>query len=213
MSIDRFLSALAIFTLLLINILREQYFGTSAEIVLNLFFFIQILLAAVLLTHSRVKRGYIPLAYATAFSLCITVIFLAVASKIGYWGSQQTYSLTFINATLTLSLIGLIGWASGNLEKLKTEPLMLASLGSVLLGIISAPGVILSICLMIIGYAKNEKLLLLVSILFMPMFILLYYSNLDISLMAKSGVLVGSGIILLAGHGYIAAKKLDREAV
>ena len=213
MSIDRFLSALAIFTLLLINILREQYFGTSAEIVLNLFFFIQILLAAVLLTHSRVKRGYIPLAYATAFSLCITVIFLAVASKIGYWGSQQTYSLTFINATLTLSLIGLIGWASGNLEKLKTEPLMLASLGSVLLGSISAPGVILSICLMIIGYAKNEKLLLLVSILFMPMFILLYYSNLDISLMAKSGVLVGSGIILLAGHGYIAAKKLDREAV
>ena len=198
MSIDRFLSTLAVFTSLLINIVSERYF--DASIVLNLFFFIQIILAAVLLTHGRVKRDYIPLAYASAFSICITIIF-------------QPYSLTFINAILTLSLVGLIGWAAGNLEKLKTEPLMLASLGSMLLGIISAPGVILSICLMVLGYAKHEKLLLLMGILLMPVFVFLYYYNLGISLMAKSGVLVGSGIILLAGRGYLAAKKLDREAV
>lgn len=213
MSIDRFLSTLAIFTSLLINIVSERYFGTSTEVALNLFFFIQIILAAVLLTHGRIKRDYIPLAYATAFSLCITVIFFAVESKIGHWRNQQLYSLTFINAILTLSLVGLIGWAAGNLEKLKTEPLMLASLGSILLGLISAPGVILSICLMVLGYAKHEKLLLLMGILLMPVFIFLYYYNLDVSLMAKSGVLVGSGIILLAGRGYLAAKKLDREAL
>ncbi len=200
MSIDRFLSTLAIFTSLLINIVSQQYFGTSTEIVLNLFFFIQIILAAVLLTHGRVKRDYIPLAYATVFSLCITVIYF-----------KQAYSLTFINALLTLSLVGLIGWAAGNLEKLKTEPLMLASLGAVLLGIISAPGVILSICLMVLGYAKHEKLLLLMGILLMPVFISLYYYNLDISLTAKSGVLIGSGALLLAGRGYLAVKQLDRE--
>jgi hypothetical protein len=211
MSIDRFLSALAIFTSLLINIVSEQYFVTSVDIVLNAFLFIQIILAAVLLTHGRVKRDYIPLAYAIAFSLCITVIFFAVESKIGYWRNLQSYSLTFINAILTLSLIALIGWAAGNLKKLKTEPLILASIGSVMLGIISAPGVILSICLMVLGYAKHERLLLLMGILLMPLFIFLYYYNLDISLMAKSGVLIGSGIILLAGRVYLAAKKFDRE--
>ena len=207
MSIDRFLSTLAIFISLLINIISKWYFGTSTEIVLNLFFFIQIILVAVLLMHGRVKRDYIPLAYAAAFSLCITVTFFAMESKIGHWRNQH------INAILTLSLVGLIGWTAGNLEKLKTEPLILASLGSVLLGIISAPGVILSICLMVLGYAKHEKLLLLMGNLLMPVFIFLYYYNLDISLMAKSGVLVGSGIILLAGRGYLAAKKLVREAV
>ncbi len=209
MSIDRFLSTLAIFTSLLINIVSERHFGTSTEIVLNLFFFIQIILAAVLLTHGRSKRGYIPLAYATAFSLCITVIFFGVESEL--WRNSEPYSLGFINAVLALALVALIGWAAGNLEKLKREPLMPAALASVLLGIISAPGVILSICLMVLGYAKHERLLLLMGILLSPVFIFLYYYNLDISLMAKSGVLIGSGIILLAGRGYLAVKKLDRE--
>jgi hypothetical protein len=213
MSIDRFLSTLAIFISLHINIVSERYFGTSIEIVLNLFFFIQVILAAVLLTHCRVKRDYIPLTYATVFSLCITVIFFAMESKIGHLINQQPYNLTFVNAILTISLIGLIGWAAGNMEKLKTEPLMWASLGSVLLGIISAPSVILSICLMVLGYAKHEKLLLIIGVLLVPIFIFIYYYNLDINLMAKSVVLVGSGIILLAGRCYLAAKKLDREAV
>ncbi len=31
--------------------------------------------------------------------------------------------------------------------------------------------------------------------------------------MTKSVVLVGSGIILIAGHGYLAAKKLDRMVI
>lgn len=211
MSIDRFLSTLAIFTSLLININSERYFGSSAEIVLNLFFFIKIILAAVLLTHGKVKRDYIPLAYATAISLCITVIYFTVESKIGHWENKQDYSLNFINALLTLSLVGLIGWAAGNLEKLKTEPLILASLGAILLGIVSAPGVILSICLMVLGYAKHEKLLLLIGIVLMPLFIFLYYYNLNVSLMTKSGVLVGSGLVLLVGRGYLTAKQLDRE--
>lgn len=213
MSIDRFLSTLAIFTSLLINIVGdEHYFGDATEIILNLFFLLQIVLAAILLTHGRVKRDYIPLAYANAFSLCITVIYFTVQSKIGAWDHQQNYDLTFVNLSLTLSLIGLIGWAAGSLEKLKTEPLMLAALGAVVLAIISAPGVILSICLMILGYAKHEKLLTLMGILLMPQFIFFYYYNLDLSLMVKSGILVGSGLVLLAGRGYLAIKKLDREA-
>lgn len=211
MSIDRFLSTLAILTSLLSNLVSSRYFSSYTEMLLNLFFFIQLILAIVLFTHGRIKREYIPLAYATAFSLCITIIYFAMESKIGRWGSKQDYSLIFINAALTISLIGLIGWAAGNLKKLKTEPLILAALGAALLGIVSAPGVILSICLMVLGYAKHEKLLLLMGILLMPVFIFLYYYNLDISLMAKSGVLVGSGALLLVGRGYLAAKQLDRE--
>lgn len=211
LSIDRFLSTLVIFTSILINIGSGRYFGYITEIMLNVFFFLQIILAAFLLTHGKVKRDYIPLAYATAFSLCIIVIYFTVQSKIGAWGNEQHYSLVFVNTLLMLSLVGLIGWAAGNLEKLKTESLMLAAFGAVLLAMISAPGVLLSICLMVLGYAKHEKLLLLMGMLLMPMFIFLYYYNLDISLMAKSGILIGSGLVLLTGRGYLALKKLDRE--
>jgi hypothetical protein len=212
MSIDRFLSTLVIFTSVLINIVHDaHHFGAATEVLLNVFFLSQIILAAFLLTHGKVKRDYIPLAYATAFSLCITVIYFTMESKIGAWDNKQNYSLAFVNILLMLSLVGLIGWAAGNLEKLKTEPLMLATLGAVLLAILSAPGILLSICLMVLGYAKHEKLLLLMGMLLMPMFIFFYYYNLDISLMAKSGILIGSGVVLLAGRGYLAVKKLDRE--
>jgi hypothetical protein len=209
MSIDRFLSTLAIFTSLLINIVSD--FGAATEIMLNVFFFLQISLAAFLLTHGKVKRDYIPLAYATAFSLCVTVIYFTVQSKIGNWDNKQEYSLIFVNSLLTLSLIGLIGWAAGNFEKLTSEPLLLASCGAILLAMISAPGVLLSICLMVLGYAKHEKLLLLMGMLLMPLFIIFYYYNLDINLMAKSGILIGSGVVLLLGRGYLAFKKLDCE--
>lgn len=211
MSIDRFLSTLVFFISLLNNLLTKQYFNISPEIMLNLFFFIQVLLAAILLIHGRVKMDYIPIAYAVVFSLSLTTIYFTIDFKIGYWNKGQTYSLTFVNILLTLSLIGLIGWVSGNLNKLQTEPLMLAFIGTVLLGFISAPGVILAICLMVLGYAKHEKLLLLMGLLLIPVFIFLYYYNLDISLMAKSGTLIGSGIVLLVSRGYLAAKKLDRR--
>lgn len=212
LSLDRFSSALAFLLSLLVNIVDDRRLGLNAELGLNLFFLAQILLAGFLLTHSKLKSALIPLAYAAALSLCATVLVFAAESKIGPWENQQPYNMIFVNAVSTLSLIGLIAWAAGGLSKLKKEPLMLASLGSVLLGVISAPGLIVSIGLMALGYAKHELPLLVMGGLLMPVFLFLYYYNLDFSLMAKSGVLVGSGLVLLAGRAYLAARKLDREA-
>lgn len=211
LSLDRFSSALAFLLSLLVNIVYDRHLGSSAELLLNLFFLVQILLAGFMLTYGKLKSAFIPLAYAIALSLCATVLFFAAASKIGGWENRQPYNMIFVNAVSALSLIGLIAWAAGGLSKLKKEPLMLASLGSVLLGVISAPGLIVSIGLMVLGYAKHELLLLVMGGLLMPVFLFLYYYNLDFSLMAKSGVLVGSGLVLLAGRAYLVARKLDRE--
>ncbi|MEQ1790216.1 MAG: DUF4401 domain-containing protein, partial [Rickettsiales bacterium] len=92
MSIDRFLSSLAVFTSILYNIVSERYLGDVSEMALNIFFFSQIVLAAFLFTNGRIARKYIPLAYAVAASLCITVIFFATESKIGPWGYERAYS-------------------------------------------------------------------------------------------------------------------------
>lgn len=208
-SIDRFLSTLAFLVSLFLNIITDSYFAIFTEIALNLFFFILIILAGVLFTYGKTTRTYTPLAYAIVFSLCIIVIYFTIQSKIGPWNNFHTHSLIYINAILTFSLVGLIGWAAGNIKKLRNEPLMVASFGAILLGIISAPGVIFSICLIVLSYAKHERLLLVFAILLLPMFIFLYYYNLDINLMAKSQILMGSGMILLAGRCYLVVKKLD----
>ena len=59
---------------------------------------------------------------------------------------------------------------------------------------------------MVFGYAKHEEHLMRIGALLMPVFLFLYYYNLDISLMQKSGTLMGSGIVLLAGSLYMKHK-------
>ena len=71
--------------------------------------------------------------------------------------------------------------------------------------------IFLSLILLVLGYSKHEKLLIIFGGLLMPCFIVLYYYNLDLSLLAKSGILVLSGSVLLLGRLYLAVRKLDRQ--
>ncbi|WP_162147080.1 DUF4401 domain-containing protein [Holospora obtusa] len=214
MSIDRFLSTFFIFFLLFVNIVIEQEFYQFSEIALHIFFFIQIILSAILLTYSKFKDKHLPLTYATVLSLCYTLVLSVVAFSFQLSGNfyqiNQTF-MNFVSAMLTLSLIGLIVFAARDLKNIKTEPFVLAALASIFLGILSPPGVILSICLMVLGNIKHDKFFTFIGILLMPVFILLYYFSLDTNLMSKSGALIGSGIIFLFGRAYLSSKKLDRK--
>ena len=209
MSIDRFLSSFAVLLSILVNILWDQYISGSREFLLNGFFLLQFTAAAILLTYSKIKRDYIPLSYAFAFSLCASILFLALYGEFGYWWHKELIHPAFIDVVLTGGLVALFAWAAGGIEKLKTEPLLLASVGTVLLGLISAPGILLTIGLMVLGYAKHETLLIIAGALLMPVFLCLYYYNLDISLLEKSGVLIASGIVLLAARLYLKHKGWD----
>jgi hypothetical protein len=212
MSIDRFLSSFALIFSILVNILWDHDVSGARELLFNGFFLLQIAGAAILLTHGKIKNDYIPLSYAFAFSLCASTLFLASHAKFGYW-RQELIHPAFVNVVLTGGLIALIGWAAGGMEKLKTEALALASAGAVLLGLISVPGIILALGLMILGYAKHEKLLITLGGLLIPVFLFLYYYNLDISLMQKSAILLGSGILLLAGRLYLQYKGWDKGGI
>jgi hypothetical protein len=213
MSIDRFLSSFAVIFSILVNILLDPDVSGARELLFNGFFLFQIAGAAILFTHGKIKCDYIPLSYAFAFSLCVSILFLASQAEFGYWQHKGLIHPAFVNVVLTGGLIALIGWAAGGMEKLKREALLLASSGAVLLGLISAPGIILAIGLMILGYAKHEKLLITLGGLLTPIFLFLYYYNLDISLMHKSGILLGSGVLLLAGRVYLKYKGWDKGGI
>ena len=210
-SIDRFLSSFAVLFSILVNILSDRDVNGLRELLLNGFFLFQFAGAAILLTHSKIKRDYIPLSYAFAFSLCASVLFLASHEE--YWKHKEPIHPAFINTVLTGGLIALFGWAAGTIEKLKCEPLVLSSIGAVLLGLISAPGILLTIGFMVLGYAKHEKLLITVGALLVLVFLFLYYYNLDISLLQKSGILIGSGVVLLAGRLYLQHKGWDKGGI
>ena len=211
MSIDRFLSTLAVFTSIFFNLVTAQSGVGAIQIVINVFFVAQLGLAAFLITGGRIKKDYLPIAYAAIGALCAVAIFFAVELEVGRLGYRQGFSPAIINISLTAALIALTGWAAGGMEKLKSEPLAVACFGAVALGLISAPGILLSVGLMVLGYAQHDRPLLIVGGLLFPAFLSLYYYNLDLTLMAKSGILVASGAVLLAGSAYMHYRGFDRE--
>ena len=205
--VDRFLFPFIVLFFLLFNILED--FGEHPVLLFHGFFLLQFAIASVLLTHRKIKSDYIPLSYALVCSLCVYVLLLA-SGELASEGIT-VISPYFASAVLTGGLIALLGWAAGDMAKLKTEPLLLASTGAVLLGLIAAPGILLAIMLLVLGYARHEKLLLATGVALIPVFLFLYYYQLDLSLLQKSATLAGSGALLLAGRFYLRRRGWDKS--
>lgn len=213
MSIDRFVSSAIVLLMLLVNIIFDNDLTNVRQYLLDGFFLINLCAVVALFTDGRVPKDYAPLGYAFVVSLCATVVFYAVTQHHNWFYRHADLDPTFVNVSLAAALIGLIGWAAGDMKLLKQEPLLFAAVGVAALGAVSAPGIILAIALMVLGYARHERLLILGGALLMPGFLWLFYYSLNLTLMAKAGILVCSGLVLLAGRIYMHAKKYDRESV
>ena len=206
--VDRFLFSFIVLCFLLFNILEDS--SAHHVLLFHSSFLLQFAMASVLLTHRKIKSDYIPLAYALVFSLCVHVLILA-SGELASEGIT-VISPYFASLILTGGLIALFGWAAGGMAKLKIQPLLLASMGAVLLGLIAAPGILLAIMLLVLGYARHERPLLATGAALIPVFLFLYYYQLEISLLQKSAALAGSGALLLAGHFYLRRRGWDKSS-
>ncbi|WP_163835917.1 DUF4401 domain-containing protein [Spartinivicinus ruber] len=209
-SIDRFLSSFVVLASILINILWERELAEIREIAFNIFLSVQLLIAAFLLCYGKVKRYFIPLSYAFAFSIVCSVLTLMATTQFGYGSEKEFIDMAIPSYMLVISLIAVIGWVAGDFFKLKSMPLMLAVLASIILGLLSVPGIILAIILLILGYAKHENVLMIMGALLLPYCLVVFYYNIDITLMQKSILLVLSGLLLLVGHFYLRYQGWDR---
>lgn len=210
LNIDRFYSSLFVLNTMLIAAITIRSPGII-NIYLCSLFLIEIALSAILILP-RIAKNYHPLGYASLFSLCITVFYISTFSAVfSSEPVQRAIILKFSVLILTSVLIGLIVWVAGNKKNIKTQPGIIALVFAVLIGAISTPGITLSICLLIVGFKQSNKNIYYLGIILMPIFLSFYYYNLNTTLMIKSGILIASGLILLAGRTYIIAKKLDQE--
>ena len=217
--VDRFLFPFMVLCFLLFNILEDS--GEHHALLFHGSFLLQFAMASVLLTHRKIKSDYIPLSYALVFSLCAHVLLLASGELASYVHvlllasgelAIAVISSYFASLVLTAGLIALLGYVAGDMAKLKTQPLLLASMGAALLGLIAAPGMLLAIMLLVLGYARHERPLLATGVALIPVFLFLYYYQLDLSLLQKSAALAGSGALLLAGRFYLRRRGWDKSS-
>ena len=207
-AVGRFLFPFVVLSCTLSSIMDDT--GEHSALLFHPFFLCQFVAAAVLLTRANIKADYMPFAYALVCSLCVHVLFLAWVTLT--WDDTEVISPYFASLILSGGLIALFGWAAGGMVKLKTEPLLLASTGALLLGLMAPPGMLLGIMLLVFGYARHERALLATGVALIPVFLFFYYYQLDLSLLQKSVALAGSGALLLAGRFYLLRRGWDKSS-
>lgn len=70
------------------------------------------------------------------------------------------------------------------------------------------PGILAALLGMVLGFARHDRLLVALSTVFCVVFGVHFYYDLALSLYTKSGILVGSGVLLLAVRGYLHVRRL-----
>lgn len=175
----------------------------KAALIVNALFLIEALVFGCLFLYTKTKNEYMPITYATVSAMIVQAVYSS--AQLGV-----THHL-YLNVILAASLVALIIYLAGGIKKALNEPLILASLCAVGLAFLSVPVVLLSICLMLVGYAKHNNPILIVGTALMPIGLLVFYYNLQTTLLDKSVILIGSGVLLLIGRAYISFRKLDVE--
>jgi hypothetical protein len=146
-----------------------------------------------------------PLGYAMAISVPAS-LFLVVLPEdvlaVPWWPA---------NVILALALIWLYQWVVGGWQRIQTEPMMLAVAATIGLASFTTPGILAAIGLMVLGYARGDLHLTGIGVAFFPVFIVVFYYEMELSLLVKSWIMAGSGVVLLAVRWYLSFRGWAQE--
>ena len=187
----RFLAPIGLAIMATLWIIEEEIF-----ILIHALIAAEMLLAGFLLLWRKCPLVLIPLAYAGAATLPATLLFMNL-TQVHLWRTDFNEPLWPSSLLLSSGLIFLFLRLAGS--KRFTEPwMMLALVATVLLGIFTSSGILVTIALLIIGRAFGDRILSWLAYLFLPCFLIVFYYALHIDLAYKSYVVAGSGLLLLA---------------
>lgn len=209
-SLDRLLSPYAVAASVLFEILGRRT-AIDPSLALLLFQITATATAGACLLAPRAPAVLRPLGSAALAAMGTVVTILAIGLDGGTWVTGRPIDPRPIEALLTLSLVATIAWAAGGARPLARPPLAAAVVGVVLLGFVGAPGILFALGVLIVGHARHDVALRVIGILALPGFLALWYWGRDMTLLEKSGALVGSGLVLLAGRAALAWFGWDRE--
>jgi uncharacterized membrane protein len=150
-----------------------------------------------------------PLGYALAASLATwqATSFWTLWVQV-YPASGTSYAyLWFLSrihpATVAAALFFIAAWAAGGGSALRPFIALWIGLAVALAAIacLGLAGVLLGLFFLLLGFSVQSRALLCLGLIVLPVFLADYYYNLQIDLLAKSGLLIGSGVVLLLLRG------------
>ena len=98
-----------------------------------------------------------------------------------------------------LTLLGISIWAAGGFPTLRDKAPLFLGLAILFAALVAlgSGGTLLALLFLLLGFALQHRAILGLGLIFFPFFLTHYYYNLNLDLLAKSGVLIASGIVML----------------
>jgi hypothetical protein len=177
------------------------------------------LFAAVALAFWLGVRGSVPPSQYLALRPAMHAVNLALMMvlwfrNVPWYRGEATSSEWLLRAADVYDLLLALLWLGAvfGLLRLYRAPsallwLGLAAIPTILL--LPAPGVLAALMLLLLGFAAAERAVLATGLIGLLVYLARYYYEIDISLLAKSGVLVASGGVLLVLRMLLMQKRED----
>lgn len=158
-----------------------------------------------LFTRFEKLHAYRPVAYATLLAAPACTWALLVVRR---GGDTPVWAAT---PALALGLVALYAWAAEGADRERTA-LIPVVLATALLSVLSTPGVLLSLAFLVLGHGRRDRALTVFGALFLPLFLIHFYFEMKTSLLAKSGSLFATGLVLLGLRALLRARSRREEA-
>lgn len=167
------------------------------------------LVGAGVLTRDRELPGWRPLAYGCCTGL--VVVLFPVGHRHDSWFDFTRHAMAYpwISSVLVgIALLWTLHWASRKPIPPTAKTVAVLVTGG--LAALSTPGLAAALFLTVLGHAAYHARITLLGLVSLPVFLWKYYYYLDLSFLHKSGVLAGSGVLLLGTRwilGYLEKKE------
>ncbi|GLQ16668.1 DUF4401 domain-containing protein [Maritalea porphyrae] len=177
-------------------------FWRASELVVTMAVATLIVIAAILVLWQR--RRYLSSVYLYAVVLFLAYKLLPADNQIfRFFIPKKEVDLPF-NWGLALILfaasLAIYAFLIGGWQKLKSLEHVIVICCIVILAVLGMHGVLFAIALMALGHMRHDKVLWVVGLIYLPVYLFLFYFSLDVILLTKSYMLLGSGIFILAAR-------------
>ena len=143
-----------------------------------------LLLAAQIVALARVPSRERALAYALALSTLTTTV--VIDSTVPVWPATVIFTATLLAETCFTA------------PEMAPRVRAMLRVAAVLLGLLSTPGIIGALALLVLAHDRDDPALVAIALAFLAGFIVHFYYSLDLGLGTKSYMLMASGVVLLA---------------
>ena len=150
------------------------------------------------------NRRYLSSVYFYAVVLFLAYKFLPLDNQV-YWSLGSTIDVK-LGVDLGMVVVGfcavstLYAFLIGGWQKLKSLEHVIVICCIIILAVLGLYGVLFAVALMALGHVRHDRVLWVIGLIYLPIYLFLFYYSLDVTLLIKSYMLLGSGIAILAAR-------------